>query len=134
MSFKTFLLNDLPMTRTTKSDEQNPPGITRRTLLTRTGMGFGMLGLAGLLDSEGLLASVSSGSQRPHFSPRAKRVIHIFLNGGLSQVDSFDPKPMLTRYDGKQLPYRNPLTPFMTGHAFASPFKFLRSGRVRYRD
>ena len=128
MSFKTFLLNDLPMTRTTKSDEQNPPGITRRTLLTRTGMGFGMLGLAGLLDSEGLLASVSSGSQRPHFSPRAKRVIHIFLNGGLSQVDSFDPKPMLTRYDGKQLPYRNPLTPFMTGHAFASPFKFPRCG------
>jgi hypothetical protein len=55
-------------------------------------------------------------------------VIHIFLNGGLSQVDSFDPKPMLTRHDGKQLPYRNPFTPFMTGHAFASAFKFRRYG------
>ena len=55
-------------------------------------MGFGTLGLVGLLGQERLLAA-ATGSMTPHIRPRAKRVIHIFLNGGLSQVDSFDPKP-----------------------------------------
>ena len=111
------------------ADERQRAGFSRRALLARTGMGFGFLGLTGLLQGEGLLAAMPQAERQSHFAPRAKRVIHIFLNGGLSQVDSFDPKPMLTRHNGKQLPYRNPLTPFMTGHAFASPFKFRRSGQ-----
>lgn len=103
------------------------PLLSRRKLLQRCGMGFGMVGLAGMLGQDRLLAA-TVGDTPPHSRPRAKRVIHIFLNGGLSQVDSFDPKPVLTKNDGKPLPYRHPFTPFMTGHAMASPFRFRPCG------
>ncbi len=64
----------------------------------------------------------------PHHAARAKAVIHIFLNGGPSHVDTFDPKPKLTKYDGKPLPNPNLLTERQTGTAFGSPFKFRRYG------
>ncbi len=105
----------------------SPMLLSRRKLLQRFGMGFGMIGLTGALDQDRVLAAVA-GNTSPHIEPRAKRVIHIFLNGGLSQVDSFDPKPVLTKNDGKPLPYRHPFTPFMTGHAMASPFRFRACG------
>ena len=63
-----------------------------------------------------------------HFLPKAKRVIHIFLNGGPSHVDTFDPKPVLEKYAGKLLPMKN-LTERKTGAAFPSPYKFKRHGQ-----
>jgi hypothetical protein len=64
----------------------------------------------------------------PHFAPRAKRVIHLFMNGGPSQVDTFDPKPMLDKYDGKPLPIHLK-TERKTGVGFASPWKFQKHGQ-----
>ncbi len=113
--------------------------LTRRNLLQRSGMGLGMLGL-GVLGSDGtgvkdLVAAPRAGlsasplaRRAPHFAPRAKRVIHIFLNGGPSHVDTFDPKPLLTKHHGKILPIPNLLTERETGTAFGSPFAFERHG------
>ncbi len=64
----------------------------------------------------------------PHFAPRAKRVIHLFMNGGPSHVDTFDPKPELTKYHGQELPVNLP-TERKTGAALASPFKFRQYGQ-----
>ena len=72
------------------------PNMTRRQMLRTIGTGFGMAGFANLL-----------AEQTPAFithPARAKHVIFLFLNGGPSQVDTFDPKPMLTKYDGKPCP------------------------------
>ena len=63
---------------------------TRRHALTRMAAGFGSVGLAGLLAND----------NPPHFAPKAKRIIYLVLNGGLSQIDSFDPKPLVDKYDG----------------------------------
>src|SRR5947208_2222943 len=112
--------------------------MTRRELLGRTGMGMGMLGLAGLLGMEGLLAPpAEAGSalvnplapKSPQFPARAKRVIHLFMNGGPSHVDTFDPKPALAKYAGKSLPMENLRTERRTGAAFPSPFKFKKYGQ-----
>jgi hypothetical protein len=99
--------------------------LSRRDFLRRSGVGFGWLGLAGLLGQE----SASAASVRgPHFAPKAKRVIHFFLNGGPSHVDTFDPKPALQKYAGQPLP-RTLLTERKTGAAFPSPFQFQRYGQ-----
>ncbi|HWW01868.1 MAG TPA: DUF1501 domain-containing protein [Candidatus Acidoferrum sp.] len=112
--------------------------LTRRDFLRRSGIGFGMLGLANLLGSQVLEAApavdgVSSNSplapRAPHFPARAKRVIHIFANGGPSHVDTFDPKPALERLHGKPLPMDNLPTERRTGAAFQSPFKFKKYGQ-----
>jgi hypothetical protein len=97
-----------------------PLPLSRRDFLRRSGLGLGMLGLADL--------HASAFRQKAHFAPRAKRIIHFFLNGGPSHVDTFDPKPALTRYDGKPVPSHR-LTERKTGAAFASPFKFQRYGQ-----
>jgi hypothetical protein len=111
--------------------------LTRRDFLCRSGMGFGSLGLASLMASQGLL-SAANGADRsvsplapkgPHFAPKAKRVIHLFMNGGPSHVDTFDPKPSLQKYAGKLLPRTNLRTERKTGAAFPSPFKFQRYGK-----
>ncbi len=65
----------------------------------------------------------------PHFPARAKHVIFLFLNGGLSQLDSFDYKPILDQYDGKSLPYATPRTEFATGNLMRSPFQFQQYGQ-----
>jgi len=82
------------------------PLLTRRELLRRSGMGFAALGLAGLLDNPAAAAAPDSplSPRAPHFPAKAKRVIHLFMNGGPSHVDTFDPKPLLDRYHGKPLP------------------------------
>jgi hypothetical protein len=67
-------------------------------------------------------------AKAPHFEPRAKQVVHLFMNGGPSQVDTFDPKPLLTKYHGKPLPTRNLRTERKTGAAMGSPFKFKKYG------
>src|ERR1043166_6229717 len=102
------------------------PSISRREFLARAGMGMGFLSL-------GALAQAQSGSplapHAPHFAPRAKRVIHFFLNGGPSHGDTFDPKPALAKYAGKPLPGENLRTERKTGAAFPSPFKFTKYGK-----
>ena len=65
----------------------------------------------------------------PHFPARAKHVIHIYLNGGPSQVDTFDPKPLLKKYEGKMLPQGNLSTERQTGAALPSPFRFRKYGQ-----
>lgn len=84
---------------------------------------MGALGLAGLLQAE-------TESKRPgiHFPPKAEHVIHIFLNGGMSQVDTFDPKPELTKRGGQMLPFDNLQTERKTGVALPSPFEFSQHG------
>jgi hypothetical protein len=100
-------------------------------------MGFAALGLAGLMGSEGLLAAAETAGRSvsplaprgPHFPAKAKRVIHLFMNGGPSHVDTFDPKPSLAKYAGQLLPMPNLRTERKTGAAFPSPFKFQRYGK-----
>ncbi len=109
--------------------------LTRRELLTRCGMGMGALGLGALFGELGLSsasAEVNGASplapKAPHFPAKAKRVIHIFLNGGPSHVDTFDPKPSLDKFHGKTLPYEL-RTERRTGTAFRSPYKFQPYGK-----
>jgi hypothetical protein len=106
----------------------HPLSLNRRAFLQRSGMGLGALGLAGLLadDSLGSKAPAST-TANTHFPGRAKRVIHFFLNGGPSHVDTFDPKPMLQRHAGRPVP-ENLATERKTGAAFPSPFTFRKYG------
>jgi hypothetical protein len=107
------------------------------------GTGLGMLGLYGVLGDSGCLGTTASGDEpagtrrrvnnplaprAPHFPAKAKRFIHIYLNGGPSQVDTFDPKPLLARFDGKTLPQGNLTTERKTGAALPSPFRFKKYG------
>lgn len=107
---------------------------TRREMLRSAGMGFGTLALADLLNHEAKSApEVSSlsplAAREPHYTPRAKRVIHLFMNGGPSQVDTFDPKPALKKYHGKPLSQQLKKDRRLGGAAFASPFKFKKHGQ-----
>src|SRR5262245_1384426 len=78
----------------------------RRSFLRNAGCGFGALALATMLAEEGLLASDVDplAPRKPHHEPAAKRVIFLFMSGGPSHVDTFDPKPELTRLHGQKLP------------------------------
>jgi len=75
------------------------------------------------------LSGMSGAAPVPHFAPKAKRVVHLFMNGGPSQVDTFDPKPILTQWHGKPLPVKNFRTERRTGHAMGSPYSFKRYGQ-----
>ena len=106
---------------------------SRRELLTRTGLGMGGLALADVCGREAAANETASEThplapKRPHFAAKAKRVIHLFMNGGVSHVDSFDPKPILTQYHGRSLP-TSQRTERKTGAAFGSPFKFAKHGQ-----
>lgn len=98
---------------------------TRRDALRRLGCGLGLVALPGLLEAD---ASNPLAPRAPHFAARARHIIHIYLNGGPSQVDTWDPKPALTRHAGKRLPSGNLTTERETGVALASPFKFRQYG------
>src|SRR6185295_14963556 len=122
--------------RTVMSDLANACSLTRRELLARSGMGFASLGLAGLMAGEGRAVPVSAdrsvaplAPRRPHFPAKAQRVIHLFMNGGPSHVDTFDPKPSLARYAGRELPRPNLRTERRTGAAFPSPLRFQKYGQ-----
>ena len=105
------------------------------------GSGFAMMGLAGALESGGMLGSTAYAasaaapplnplaSRKPHFPGKAKRVIFLFMNGGPSHVDTFDPKPKLKEYHGKELPNTNLKTERKTGAALGSPFAFQKYGK-----
>ncbi len=108
--------------------------LSRRDFLSRSGMGMASLGLAGLMASQGLVAAAEGDAsplapKAPPLPAKAKRVIHLFMNGGPSHVDTFDPKPMLAKFAGKPLPHDNPRTERKTGAAFPSPFKFQKYGQ-----
>ncbi len=112
--------------------------LTRREMLCRCGMGFGALAFAGLMSEIGLTAPAAADGasalnplapKKPHFPAKAKRVIHLFMNGGPSHVDTFDPKPMLDKYHGQPLPRENLRTERKTGAAFRSPFRFQKYGK-----
>jgi hypothetical protein len=96
-------------------------------MLARTGVGFGALGLNAMLGAGAPAATLTPKST--HFPARAKHVIHLFLNGGPSHVDTFDPKPMLTRYHGTTVPGGNLRTERKTGNLLKSPFTFKPYGK-----
>ncbi len=96
--------------------------LTRRQALRRFANGFGVLGLASLLGEQAGAA--------PHLPARAKRVIFLFMSGGPSHVDLFDPKPQLAAMNGQPLPFAKPkLERTRTGNLFASPYQFARHGQ-----
>ncbi|WP_182867714.1 DUF1501 domain-containing protein [Stieleria mannarensis] len=107
---------------------------TRREFLRRSGIGLGTLGLAGVMADDSSRSLLAAGAtnpmspKTPHFAPKANAVIHLFLNGGPSQVDTFDPKPALDQYHGKSIPL-DLRTERETGAAYRSPFKFKKYGQ-----
>ncbi len=108
--------------------------LTRRAMLERSSVGFGSLALAGLLAEETFADSAAldqtpMAPKAPHFAPRAKRMIFMFMHGGPSQVDTFDYKPLLARDDGKPFPGKKPrIQSGPTGDLLASPWKFRQRG------
>src|SRR5215468_9523963 len=109
-----------------RNDETSRPN--RREMLRRAGAGFGSLALAALLADETRAAPPANplAPRKPHFEARAKRVIFLFMPGGPSQVDTFDPKPELTKQNGKPSPK---LYLGQKRNLLASPWKFSRRGQ-----
>jgi hypothetical protein len=106
--------------------------LSRRDILFRIGGGFGALGLANLLANPAAASSANPLAPRsPHFTPRARRVIFLFMNGGPSHVDTFDPKPALAKNAGKPLPESMLKTTGRKGlgNLMPSPFKFGPCGK-----
>ena len=121
--------------------------LSRRHLLAKAGCGFGLLGLASLLKDEGVLGTAMAeglgaratnplAPQPPHFPATAKRVIWVFVNGGPSQVDTWDYRPELTKWDGKSIkefaPEFSNTTGFFkdaVGNLMQSPFQFTPRGQ-----
>ncbi len=100
--------------------------MTRRQMLRSAGNGFGMVALAGLAGSA---PAASLLAPKPtHFAPKAKRVVYLYLNGGPSQVDTFDPKPTLSKFDGQRVPESLKLA-HANGVLLGSPFEFRKHGQ-----
>ncbi len=106
-------------------DHRNPrPSLSRRSMLRRCAAGFGGLALMDLLAN-----SSNASTLAPHFAPKAKRVIFLFMHGGPSSVDTFDYKPRLQQDHGKPLPFAKPRVQFsQTGNLLGSPWKFSQYG------
>ncbi len=109
--------------------------LTRREMLGRMGNGFATLGLMSVLGGSAFASQTKSSAssnpllpRKPHFPGKAKRVIFLFMNGGPSQVDTFDPKPALIKYNGQVVPL-NLTTERRTGAALASPYQFKKYGQ-----
>ncbi|MEP7271405.1 MAG: DUF1501 domain-containing protein [Acidobacteriota bacterium] len=111
--------------------------ITRRELIFRAGAGFGGLALSSLLETDGLLAATPEQRGNPltarpsHFPAKAKAVIFLFMYGGVSQVDTFDPKPELARHHGKPMSDKGAIDVFFgnPGNLMASPYEFKKHGQ-----
>ena len=112
-------------------------GLNRRSMLRRCGMGLGSIGLMSLLQDQGLLGATEEkafnplAARAPHFKPAAKSVIWLFINGGPSQVDTWDYKPALEKFHGKPLKDFDKFTGFFSGSVgglMKSPFEFKRHG------
>ena len=115
--------------------EERP--ISRRAWLRAAGLGFGSLGMAALLADETKLFAMGQSDnplapRRPHFEPKAKRVIFLFMHGGPSSIDTFDPKERLNRDNGKALPIKRPLSfdnKNDAGPLMKSPWEFRPGGK-----
>ena len=112
------------------------PPVTRREMLTTCANGFGAAALAALLGDSAFGAETSSASdknpfaaRKPHFDAKTKSVIFLYMDGGVSQVDSFDPKPRLDAENGKPFGMKIEKTQFNNiGNTLASPWKFKQYG------
>lgn len=116
----------------TQHKSENP--LTRREALRRVGNGFGMMAFAASVNQSIARAGVSTADGgvmigKLDYPQKVKRVIFLFMNGGLSTLDSFDPKPMLDKYDGQPLPGGMIKTERRTGELMKSPFKFKKYGQ-----
>ena len=109
--------------------------MTRRQALCQVGNGFGMMAFAGMLGQSLAKAGAivtpdgNLGVAQLDYPQRVKRVIFLFMNGGMSHVDTFDPKPMLDKYDGQPLPGGSISTERKTGALMKSPFAFKKYGQ-----
>ena len=110
--------------------------LTRRQALSAIGGGMGLVGLSNMLSTSLKAATTEDGGgplpgaiPQLHFKPRAKRIIFLFMNGGVSHVDTFDPKPMLEKYHGQPMPGGAILTQRKTGTLMKSPFSFQKYGQ-----
>src|ERR1051326_2339684 len=112
--------------------------VSRRELLARAGGGFGLLALTDLLATETSVRAAERFDRAtrpyavrpPHHAARAKRCIFLYMPGGPSHVDLFDPKPRLAQENGKPLPFEKPrLERTKTGNLLASPWKFSKYGQ-----
>ncbi len=102
---------------------------SRRDFLRRCGMGLGAAAMQTLLPSSASAGENPLSARAPQFGGKAKHVIHIFANGGPSQVDTWDPKPALDKHDGKPLPGEYLATERKTGALMKSPFSFKKYGQ-----
>ena len=100
-----------------------PSMFNRREMVHSLGGGLGLLALADLLQAAPAVRPV------PHFAPKAKRIIHLFMNGGPFQCDLFDPKPLLNKHAGTKPPAADLRTERPTGNLMAVPFKFAKHGQ-----
>jgi hypothetical protein len=107
------------------SDQSNGNVFSRRELIGRLGGGLGAIGLGTLL------GDAAEGASQPklHFAPRARRVIHLFMNGGPFQGDFFDPKPMLAKFAGQRPKEVDLRTERATAGLLASPFRYRPCGQ-----
>ncbi|MCI0361301.1 MAG: DUF1501 domain-containing protein, partial [Planctomycetaceae bacterium] len=124
-----------------QSEIPNPKSaLSRRDLLLRSGGTLGLVGLSSVLADAGLLAAAPEprpiatnplAPKAPHYAPKATRLIFLFMNGGPSHVDTFDPKPELTRHAGETLPdsFTMKNSRRRNGKLLASPFKFDKYGQ-----
>ena len=102
--------------------------VTRREMLSRCSTGFGMMALSALMADKAY--GMALPRPKPHFKAKAKNVIFLYMSGGVSQVDSFDPKPKLKELHGKPMPVKVERTQFNNnGNVFASPFAFKPGGQ-----
>jgi hypothetical protein len=127
--------------KTQTSEQLHRPGthrrisavpLSRRDALRLAACGFGQVALLGLLGEESRSAPSTNplSPKQPHFEARAKRVIFLFMHGGVSHVDSFDHKPKLAEMNGQPLPIPKPKFEFApTGNLLASPWKFSKFGQ-----
>lgn len=118
-----------PKTPGTKCPGCQSPALSRRDFLLRSSMGFGAIAFTGLA----AYGSAAEPTQpKTHFAPRAKRVIFLFMDGGVSQVDSYDPKPELTKRSGQPAKWRpDPLSQAVSAGRkwLGSPWKFQQYGQ-----
>ena len=112
------------------------PRVSRREMLCRSANGFGGLALAAMIADKAKSATISDRSadpmrpRAPHFEPKAKSVIFLFMDGGPSQMDTFDPKPLLTKENGNPIKMETPTTVFnISNLVFGSPFEFKKHGQ-----
>src|SRR5713226_4021928 len=107
---------------------------SRREFLQKAGLGFGMLGAGFLLERDAAAATLPASNpfapKPPNFPAKAKRVIFLFMHGGPSHVDTFDPKPRLAQDNGKPIPFKRSLTfaEGKLGGLMKSPWEFKQYG------